>query len=324
MRQRPTVTDLFSGAGLFSHAFMRAGFRIVAAVEIDSVAANTYARNIGPHVSVADVRRVSPNAKTDVLIAGPPCQGFSTLGSRNSDDPRNALSLEVLRWARQMHPQVVVIENVAAFLQSATWKRVRGGLHRLGYSVATFELDASDFGVPQIRKRSFAVASKSGALPTIVPPGIRQITVRKAWKGLPKIPNGKNFHYAPKPSALALSRMRVIPPGGDRRNILKRAPRLAAPSWWRLNCEITDAWGRMEWDKPCNTLRTCLQNAPKGRYIHPEQHRVISLREAARLHTIPDEWEFCGLPTQIARQIGNSVPCELGYIVSSAIRRILN
>jgi len=317
---RPMVVDLFAGAGLFSHAFRVSGCRIVRAIEIDPVAAETYAQNVGTQVEVGDVSRLQPEGHCDILIAGPPCQGFSTLGARRPDDPRNSLCLQVVRWAKAMRPKVVVVENVAAFLESDEWESVRRGLSRLDYEVASLVLDAFDYGVPQRRRRSFAIASRAG---TFVAPRQRRSlrTVREAWEGLPAEADGKNHHYAPKPSKIAFARMRVIPPGGDKRDVMKRAPRLVPPSWWKVTCEATDAWGRMEWDQPCNTLRTALQNASKGRYIHPEQHRVMSLREAARLHSIPDSWAFLGLPTQIARHIGNSVPPALGRAVATAVLR---
>ena len=315
---RPKVVDLFAGAGLFSYAFAQTGFRVVQAVEIDPIAAESYAANLGDHVEVTDISRLCPQGRCDVLIAGPPCQGFSTLGRLDPDDPRNELSRHVVRWAKTLRPAIVVIENVAAFLESTEWVRVHRALDRLDYTVSSFVLDAYDYGAPQRRRRSFTVASRSGE---IEPPrrrlGVR--TVREAWQDLPKRPDGINHHYSPTPSSVALARMRVIPPGGDKRDVMEKAPQLAPPSWWKVSCEVTDAWGRMEWDSPCNTLRTALQNASKGRYIHPEQHRVMSLREAARLHSIPDCWTFAGLPTQVARQIGNSVPPCLGRAVARSV-----
>ena len=320
---RPTVVDLFAGAGLFSHCFRASGCRIIRAIEIDLVAAETYGRNVGPQIEVGDVSRLQPSGRCDILISGPPCQGFSTLGARRGDNPRNSLCLKVARWAKSMRPKVVVIENVAAFLESDEWERLRRRLKGLDYEVAAFVLDAFDHGVPQLRRRSFTVAYCEGTF--ILPPQRRTVrTVRQAWEGLPAEPDGKNHHYSPKPSKVALARMRVIPPGGDKRDVMRRAPRLAPPSWWQVSCEVTDAWGRMDWDSPCNTLRTALQNASKGRYIHPEQHRVISLREAARLHSIPDWWTFAGLPTHIARQIGNSVPPALGRAVARSVLQALN
>lgn len=319
---KPTVIDLFAGAGLFSYAFKQEGFELLYGVESDEVAASTYERNLRVRAVCADIRRVKPSEHCDVLIAGPPCQGFSTLGKREPDDPRNCLSLQVVTWARKAQPAVIVVENVSAFLDAPVWSELRRRLARLGYEVAGFVLNAFHFGVPQIRRRSFTIASRIGT-PRLHRLRFRQVrTVREAWAGLPEVPDDTNDHYAPRPSELALARMRVIPPGGDRRDVMRNAPELTPPSWWSLKCQITDVWGRMSWDRPSNTLRTCLQNASKGRYIHPSQHRVISLREAARLQSIHDRWSFCGLPTQIARQIGNSVPPALGRAVARGVRAL--
>ena len=318
----PTAVDLFAGAGLLSYAFRSAGFRIQQAVESDPVGAATYAANIDSQVQVADVRRVQPEGRCDVLIAGPPCQGFSTLGRRDLCDPRNQLSLEVVRWARRMQPAVAVIENVAPFLQSQIWEQLAAQLRQLDYDVGAFVLRATDFGVPQVRARSFTFASRRG-LPMFRPGQQATMTVREAWDGLPSKPDGRNNHFAPVPSPLALARMRCIPEGGDKRDIMRAAPHLAPPSWWRTTYEVTDVWGRMTWDSPSNTLRTCLYNPSKGRYIHPRQHRVISLREAARLQTIPDSFSFVGLHTQVARQIGNAVPPVLGRAVALAVLKLL-
>ena len=319
MRFKPRVIDLFSGSGLFSYAFQQSGFEIVQAVELNRHAAQSYARNVGDHIEVGDVTKISPRSKCEVLIAGPPCQGFSTLGKMSPDDPRNRLSFEVVRWARIAQPKIIVIENVAAFLTSTTWREVSTRLKRIGYDVKAYSLDAADYGVPQLRRRSFTIATLD--IGNVEPPEARRsrVTVRQAWEGLRKRPDGRNGHFAPKPSQLALERMSVIPAGGDKRDVMKRAPRLAPPSWWRTSCEVTDAWGRMEWDKPSNTLRTCLQNPSKGRYIHPSQHRVITLREAARLHSIPDSWELAGFPSHVAMQIGNSVPFSLGTAVAMQV-----
>ncbi len=321
-RSKPYVVDMFAGAGLFSRAFAAEGFHLEYAVELDRFAAATYRRNLGDHIVVGDVRRRPPPVHCDVLISGPPCQGFSTLGRRDVSDPRNRLALEVATWARALQPQVIVIENVAAFLDAPVWRTLARRLRWLDYEVSATVVDAVDFGVPQLRKRSFTFASRIG-LPELLPRNGAPETVREAWAHLPLRPDGRNFHYAPKPSAIALARMKVIRPGGDKRDVMQRAPRLAPPSWWRLACQITDVWGRMEWDAPSNTLRTCLQNASKGRYIHPQQHRVISLREAARLQTIEDRWQFVGWPLHIAQQIGNCVPVKLGSAVARATMRLL-
>jgi DNA (cytosine-5)-methyltransferase 1 len=246
------------------------------------------------------------------------------LGKRSSTDERNLLALTILPWAAVLRPKVVVVENVAVFADSGVAGKLRLGLERYGYRVEAHVIDAQVFGVPQRRLRSFMIGSKCSASEARLKTKCsRPVSVREAWAGLPQVPNNKNHHYAPTPSALALARMRVIPPGGDKRDVMSRAPRLSPPSWFKTPGEITDVWGRLEWDEPSNTLRTCLLNPSKGRYIHPEQNRVMSLREAARLHSIPDFWEFFGKPTQIARQIGNSVPPLMGRAVARKVVGLL-
>lgn len=317
---RPTVVDLFAGAGLFSHAFEREGFSVIRAVEMNALAAATYRANFGDRIEVADVTRCEPQGRCDVLIAGPPCQGFSTLGKRDSADPRNRLSLQIARWAAVMKPSVVVIENVAAFVQSRVWRLLVRRLERLGYAVTSEVRDAAELGLPQRRVRSATFASLVG--PVGLPKGdpFAATTVAEAWRGLPSMPSGRGLDVYLKTTPLALARMRVIPAGGGKRDIMKRAPHLAPPSWHRSRNEITDVWGRMEWEKPSNTLRTEFVNPSKGRYIHPEQHRVISLREAARLQSIPDEYAFASVvPYIAAKQIGNSVPPLLGRAIARQV-----
>ena len=292
------------------------------AIERDPTACSTYAKNVGPHILQGDVSLLQPPlGHCDALIAGPPCQGFSTLGKRRPDDPRNQLSLEVVRWAIATRPYVIVIENVAAFLKSPVWKVLADELSSLGYTVSTSVLNALNHGTPQKRLRSFTFASLEGfTVNGSIKGSPGPITVAEAWKDLPSRPDGRNHHYSPTPSPIAAARMKVIPPGGDRRDVLAVAPDLSPPSWKRLRNEATGCWGRLQWDQPSQTLRTTLQNPSKGRYIHPDQDRVISLREAARLQGIDDAWTFEGAPCAVARQIGNSVPMGLGKSVAQLAR----
>lgn len=325
-KEKPRVIELFAGAGLWSSAFIAEGFSVIQAIEIDKTAAASYKRNLGSHIETADVLRTNPIGKCDVLLAGSPCQGFSTLGKRDANDPRNFLSLDIIRWAKICTPSIIVIENVEAFLKSTVYHKLRLKLEHLGYSVESIVINALDFGVPQNRVRSFTFAAK-GAIPTLAMRSFSDnaaSTVREAWQGLSAEPDGVNLHVSPTPSKLALARMSVIPPGGDNRDVLKSSPELAPPSWRNFRGQVTDVWGRLQWDRPSNTLRTCLQNPSKGRYIHPEQNRTISLREAARIHSIADSWTFVGFPTQIARQIGNSVPPNVGRSVAKAVMHAFN
>ena len=320
---RPTVVDLFAGAGLFSYAFREEGFEIVQAVESDKCAADSYRSNLGDVLISEDILDASPIDSCDVLIAGPPCQGFSTLGKRDPGDVRNSLSLELLRWVDTADPQVIVVENVAPFLTSPACGALAQELGLRGYSIRADVLNAEDFGVPQRRERAFVVATRASRVfdARRIAGGHRNLI--EAWKGLAVEPDGKNLHQAPVPTELALSRMQTLPYGGDKRDILRLAPELAAPSWFQYPSAVTDVWGRMRWEEPSNTLRTCFQNPSKGRYIHPEQDRVITIREGARLQTIPDAWSFVGARTRIVRQIGNAVPPLLGRSIARGVRKLL-
>ena len=318
------VVDLFAGAGLLSYAFRRQGFEISMAVENDSRAAATYRCNLGDHLIQADLREISPTGRCEALVGGPPCQGFSTLGKRNPKDFRNPLALEFVRWASILRPKVVVIENVEPFVRTHVWKQLAEGLERLGFVVRAECLNAADFGAAQRRVRSFTIGSLVGNVLISRLPEFHHRTVRDAWQGLPSKPDGRNWHYAPEPSNIARKRMHRIPPGGSKKDLMDAEPDLCPSSWWRSRVELTDVWGRLRWDEPSNTVRTCCNNASKGRYIHPDQDRVISLREAARLQSIPDEFQFVGYPVDVARQIGNGVPPALGCAVAAGVAGVLS
>lgn len=127
---------------------------------------------------------------------------------------------------------------------------------------------------------------------------------------------------APVAGALALARFKHIPPRGDKRDVIRRAPHLCPPSWLRMGVQATDVWGRMNPDALANTLRCAFQNASKGRYVHPTEHRVLTLREGARIQGVPDAWQFHGDRSSIARQIGNGVPLPLGRAVATSIAKL--
>jgi DNA (cytosine-5)-methyltransferase 1 len=168
-----TFTDMFSGAGFFSAAAVNAGLRPVLAIDISREAIATYNLNIGPVGVVGSVLDEMPIPAVDVLIAGPPCQGFSTLGRQDPRDARNRLALAVPDWASKTRAAVVVIENVPPFLKSGHWHELAARLRELGYSVEAWELEAADFGTPQLRRRSFTVASKIGRIAAPIPHGER-------------------------------------------------------------------------------------------------------------------------------------------------------
>lgn len=314
--------DLFAGAGLLGYSFKELGFRTALAVEADPRARATFMENVGADAMGNDVRNVHSGICADLLLAGPPCQGFSTLGKRDHFDERNALSLCVADWAATSKPAVVVIENVPPFLKSRFWRTLKRRMRSQGYESAEWILNAADFGAPQLRMRAFGIFSRIG-LPSVPTPTAKiHKTVREAFDGLPLKPHVDGLHVAPVPGALALARFKNIPPKGDKRDVVRRAPHLCPPSWSRMGCQATDVWGRMDFDAPANTLRCSFQNASKGRYIHPTEHRVLTLREGARIQGIPDSWEFHGDRTSIARQIGNGVPLALGRAVALSVMRV--
>ena len=314
--------ELFSGAGLLSEGFKRAGFSAIFAAEGDMRAVKSFNQNVADVAHQWNVEHVRDDLKSQIVVAGPPCQGFSSLGKRQAHDERNRLSLCVVDWALAVDAKVVVIENVPQFLQSPYWKTIKRRLKRHGFEATEWILNAADFGAAQLRTRAFAILSKIG-LPSPPEKNVHDHkTVREAFNGLPIDTGGDHMHVAPVPSSVALSRFRITPPRGDKRDIMRTAPDLCPPSWFSVASEATDVWGRMDYDRPANTVRCCFQNASKGRYVHPVANRVISLREGARLQGIPDHWVFHGDRSSIARQIGNGVPIPLAEAIAKSIAKL--
>jgi DNA (cytosine-5)-methyltransferase 1 len=232
-------------------------------------------------------------------------------------DTRNDLSLSVLPWSDVSKPSVVVIENVPPFLRSAHWARLAQGLRKRGYEVFTWELEAADYGTPQLRRRAFTLASKIGILSPPEPRKERTACVG-ALLNTPFLSDDP-MHIWPTLKGVSARRAALVPPKGDKRDILKAAPEICPPSWQRIGCQATDVWGRIDPSGPANTLRCTFLNPSKGRYLHPVENRTISLREAARLQGIPDDWVVSGTPYQAARQIGNGVPIPLGLAVAKQV-----
>lgn len=311
--------DLFAGAGLMTEGFRRAGFTCVFAAEADARAVTTFNQNLEPAAEVWDVKNVKDGLTAEVLVAGPPCQGFSSLGKRDTNDQRNKLSLEILRWMAASQPEVVVIENVPQFLKSRYWARIRNESRRRGYESTTWVLNSVDFGAPQNRERAFAIISRIGLPSQPAPTHKIHKTVGDAFKGLPKRLGEEMQHIGPIPQGIAEERIKIIPKNGDKRDLMRDAPHLCPQSWFKMGAQATDVWGRMDVTKPANTIRCSFQNASKGRYIHPTENRVISLREGARLQGVPDHWIFHGDRSSMARQIGNGVPIPLAEAVARAI-----
>jgi DNA (cytosine-5)-methyltransferase 1 len=354
-----TVIDLFAGCGGMTQGFLNMGFRPALAVEWELAAAATYASNFGEdHVFWGDIAELPSAAvpEADVVIGGPPCQGFSNLGTRDPDDPRNKLWREYVRVVSHARPKIFVIENVDRFRSSHEFgllvEEVESGTLQ-DYTIEVGILNAADFGVPQRRRRTIVVGSRVGQ-PELPIPRFSQDgtgdqawrTVRHALSGVPfdtdttdlpdsqveffgqSVPGAfkaQDLHLGRNPRPLSLQRYDVIPPGGGRFDL----PDKLMPDCWRNKPSgTTDVMGRMRWDAPSLTIRTEFFKPEKGQYLHPEWskespstrvNRPITHWEAARLQGFPDDFTWCGKKIEIARQIGNAVPVGLGEAVASAV-----
>lgn len=337
------VIDLFAGAGGMTLGFHMAGFESKLAVDFDKDSCLTYKKNFkNTKVICDDIGKIDnktilklTGGKVDVIIGGPPCQGFSTLGKKLKDDPRNQLWREYLRIVTLLKPKVWVMENVPELLKSQEFAEVKKVTEKLGYHIKSAVLNAADYGVPQRRQRAIVLAARieNGLVhprPTHTnkperdlfnPNQKNWVSVREAFEGLSLKPNGKNWHVGRNPSPLSLKRYMTVPPGGNRFDLPKE---LQPDCWLNKPTGSTDVFGRLWWERPSLTVRTEFYKPEKGRYLHPSENRSITLREGARLQTFPDSFEFVGKQTSVGRQIGNAVPCRLAYKIALAVKKHLD
>lgn len=324
--------DLFSGAGGLSLGFAEAGFVPIFAADTDEACIESYGANF-PDVRVfcGDTRTLSSFADcdADIVVGGPPCQGFSPLGKMSARDIRrsehllmNSLCMEILRAARDVDAVAFVMENVPQFLRSAEFRLFVEKAEEIGFQIACGVLQAEEFGVPQRRRRGVTIGVR-GSMARMPMPIAARSTVRDAIGDLPLEPDGRNLHIGRNPTAKSLERYRQIPPGGNRFDLMRNRPDICPACWLNKPTGSTDVFGRLEWEKPALTIRTEFFKPEKGRYLHPEAHRPITHREAARLQSFPDSFEFRGTKLQIAAQIGNAVPPELARHVAEHLGRLL-
>ena len=335
--------DLFCGAGGLTRGLRRAGWEVVAGIDVDGAVAETYRRNNpGSRFIHSDLRCIDDDAIRDLaqaiprgelLLAGcAPCQPFSkqrrTQGLGNRSDA--VLLGEFARLVAALHPAVVLMENVpgiASVPGFSAFRRFRKTLTDLGYDCDHRVLNARDFGVPQHRRRYALLAAVNGPSRLPEPAGVGDATdnlsVRRAIERFPRIEAGETHlgfanHSAADLSPLNLARIRATPPdGGSRRD-------WPANMKLRLDCHrpegvgFSDVYGRMWWDRVAPTLTGRCNSLSNGRFGHPEQDRAISLREAAALQTFPDDYEFTGAKNKIARWIGNAVPVSFAEALGEA------
>lgn len=349
--------DLFAGAGGLTLGFSMAGqrrgessFEPVFAVEHDHAAARTFKSNFDTHVFDGDIEffDVRQYPKADIIIGGPPCQGFSPLGRDRDDQSRaqlNGLWEHYLAAVKRVKPRAFVIENVREFQKSAQFNELLhrmskdAFLSRFGYNYGV--LNASDYGVPQNRNRGIFVAVLDADVPW--PPPVThgesddladKATVADAIADLPIKPTTdqpivgpdgvQDLHIRRNPTAKSLARYRTIPPGGNRFDLMRDRPDITPDCWLNKPTGTTDVMGRMWWDRPSPTIRTEFYKPEKGRYLHPVLDRPITHREAARIQTFPDDFIFEGTKIEVARQIGNAVPPVLGLAIARFVGSLLD
>ena len=360
-----TVIDLFCGAGGLSEGFRQCGYHVVAGNDYDTAAGETFskshsdARFIGGPIEQLDVRQFLKagslhKGQLDILVGGPPCQGFSVYNhQRGMHDERSKLYVEYLRMVEGLNPRWVVLENVTGITSAGGGAAVRAiiqGFAALGYRVEARTLKAEEYGIPQERRRIIFVGNRVGLpihwpAPTHGPGLLPFVTVKEAIGDLPELANGEAFggrkyskssssgyqagmrlgsklvlnHSAPELGDINMERLRHIPPGGSWRDIpfelLPKGMQRAKRS------DHTKRYGRLRWDGLSSTILTKC-DIHWGAYIHPDQDRAISVREAARFQSFPDRFEFVGSRTEQYVQVGNAVPPLLGKMIAQTISSI--
>jgi DNA (cytosine-5)-methyltransferase 1 len=335
------LIDLFAGIGGMTCGFVQANsgdacFEPTFAVELEEPLAAIYRQNFGDHIHVGDIKNVDEFPVADVVIGGPPCQGFSPLGRDRDTDSRallNSLWRHFVRALEESTPYVFVMENVPELLRSAEYAafKERVTSPKLGYEVREGVLLAADFGTPQLRRRAIVVGSRIGEPPW--PTGThrpeRYVTVRQALKGVPLEPNGRRWHRSrPNIRPSSIERYKAVPEGGNRFDLAKNRPELLPPCWQKKKSGTTDVFGRLWWDRPSFTIRTEFYKPEKGRFLHPEAHRPLTVREAALLQGFPRRHAKPPLGfvfpedlpmTIVAKGIGNAVPPPLAKAIGAAV-----
>jgi len=332
------AVDLFSGSGGLTVGLKRAGFEVVGAIERDPTAAETYRRNHRRTVLWdGDIRAIPASQfrkslgigrRTVDLLAGcPPCQGFSTLrtknGRRRNRDARNDLVFEFLRFARVLKPKAVMLENVPGLHTDRRGRELAGNLEALGYTTESRISNVADYAVPQRRKRYVLIGTRRGA-PVWPKKAEERKTVRDAIGDLPRPgKSGDRLHDVPENRAAHVRRLIAqVPKNGGSRSQLNVRHLLDCHS----RCDgFYDVYGRMAWGSVSPTITTGCVNPSKGRFLHPSQNRCITLREAALLQTFPARYWFSLTRGKFAaaEQIGNALPPEFARRHALALKAAL-
>lgn len=322
-------------------------YESVYAIEHDPRAAETYRLNFGDHVDWRPIQEVEDSdfPSAEVVIGGPPCQGFSSLNRNRDGDLRRVLWKEYERALGATGASFFVMENVPQLLMSPEFEDFSESARGRGWHIVSGVLNAADYGVPQTRKRAIAIGSLLGrpGLPSAThtreltqsplrfgspgrPDLLPWLTVEDAIGHLPGTPDDHLWHRARNATPTSQIRYQHVPVGGDR--FAMQASLDAAglddlvPRCWRNKpTGTTDVFGRMWWDRPAPTLRTEFYKPEKGRYLHPVENRPITIREGALLMGFPERFRFPEdqALTHVGRQIGNAVPPPLAREIAKAV-----
>ncbi len=344
---KPTFSDLFCGVGGLSLGFQAVGFDCTQAIDHDEAAVATYRANFMHPVNAAEITRQTTLVPVDVIVGGPPCQGFSSAGLRRKEDKRNTLVRVFAELVAQQQPRAFVFENVEGFLTANNGDRVFDLLQPLidaGYRIHLRKINAANYGIPQHRKRVIAIGGL-GWQPTfpeathtaygapgamahlrylqLCPPITDALhTLPQPHTFPPGIPSG---HWMRQLSDTDIQRIRQLKPGQSMKDLpehlwhnsyRRRAYRRVqdgTPTERRGGAPY--GLRRLRGDQPAKTITS----GAVTEFVHPTEDRFLTLRECARLQTFPDDFVFCGTVGQIATQIGNAVPPSLGEIIARTL-----
>lgn len=329
------AVDLFCGAGGLTAGLRKAGVRVRAGYDIETSCRYAYEWNNGAEFVDQDVAMVDPD-RVAIWYQGPdavkllagcaPCQPFSTYnqGKDTTTDEKWPLLGAFARLIREVRPELVTMENVPDVTKHAIYHEFVDTLKGEGYHVWAGTVSCVDYGLPQSRRRHVLLASRLGPI-ALIPPThlLEHVSVRDAIGNMPKVAAGEGWpgdslHKAASLSDLNMRRMKASKPGGTWRDWPKELV---------TGCHAKDSgktypsvYGRMKWDEPSPTMTTLCYGYGNGRFGHPEQHRAITLREAALLQSFPPDYRFVepGQPIHfrtVGRMIGNAVPVRLGEVI---------
>jgi len=339
------VIDFFSGCGGMSLGFLAVSkifpfFEVVGGVDIDTDAAKSFKKNFGAPCIEADIRKLADDdeklkktlkkfTKYDknkplIVIGCAPCQGFSAYRKKNwgRDDNRNTLVGTFASIAVKLNPDCIVMENVPELLSKKYWEHFMEAskiFQEHGYKVKQAIYNTASFGVPQKRFRAIVIAMKQNfTMPVPILESKEYLTVRKAIGVLPPVKAGEiyprdRFHRSAKHREETIKIITAIPKNGG-----SREPGIGPKCLDKVN-GFYDVYGRLHWDKPSITITHYSRNPASGRFIHPEQDRGLTMREASILQSFPKNFEFEGAFDSVFKQIGEAVPPKFSCGIATSI-----